>query len=67
LSGEIESKNVALKQFLVNHLIENWLDATFSESWIGHTDNSFEVISSEDSLLFLDITEFLVLNVNLSA
>jgi hypothetical protein len=50
---------------LVHHLIENWSNAFLSKSWISHTNDRFEVVTSEDGLLFLNITELLVLNENL--
>lgn len=51
---------------LVHHFVEDWFDSFLGESWISHTDNGLEVRSSENGGLFLDITEFLISNVNLS-
>jgi hypothetical protein len=51
---------------LVDHLIENWGDSFLGKSWVSHTDNSFEIASSEDGLLLLYVTEFLVLNMDLT-
>jgi len=64
--SEIESKYISFKKLLVDHFIEHWSNSFLSKSWISHTDNSLEVASGKDSLLLLDITEFLVLNVDLS-
>ena len=52
---------------LVHHFVEDWLDAFLGESWVSHTDDGLEVRASEDGRLLLDITEFLISNVNLSA
>jgi hypothetical protein len=51
---------------LVHHFVEDWLDSFLGKSWISHTDNGLEVGASENGGLFLDITEFLISNVNLS-
>jgi len=64
--SEIESKYISFKKLLVDHFIEHWGNSFLSKSWISHTDNSLEVASGKDSLLLLDITEFLVFNVDLS-
>jgi len=66
LGGEVESEHVSFQKLLVDHLIENWGDSFLGKSWISHTDNSFEIASSEDGLLLLYVTEFLVLNMDLT-
>ena len=33
--GQVESKNIALKKFLVDHFIEYWGDSSLSECWVG--------------------------------
>lgn len=66
MGGEVEGEHVTLQQLLVHHLIEHWSNSLLGKSWVGHTNNGFKVISSEDGLLLLNVTEFLVLNVDLS-
>ena len=67
LGGEIEGEDIAFKKLLIHHLIKDWDNSWLCKLWIGHTDDGFEVVSSENCLLFLDITELLILNMDLSA
>ena len=51
---------------MVHHFVEDWLDVFLGESWVGHTNDTLEVVASENGLLLLNVTEFLVLNNNLT-
>lgn len=66
-SRQVESEHVARQKMLVHHLIENRSDTLLGESWISHTDDSFEVITGEDGLLSEDVSELLLRDVNLAA
>ena len=64
---QVESKHVARQKLLVHHLIENWSDALLGKSRISHTDDCFEVVAVEDGFLSEDVSELLLLDVNLAA
>lgn len=51
---------------LVNHFVEYWFNSFLGKCWISHTDDGLEVWASEDSGLFLNISEFLGSDMNLS-
>jgi hypothetical protein len=51
---------------LIDHFVEDWGDTSLSERWISQSYNSLEVGACENSVLLLNITKFLILNMNLS-
>lgn len=50
----------------MHHFIEYWSNSSLSKSWVSKTNDSFEVRSSENGMLSLNITELLVFNMNLT-
>lgn len=66
LGGQVEGEDVLCQKLLANHLVEHWCNSFLGKSWVSHSNDSFEVLSGENSRLFLDISEFLVLNVDLT-
>jgi len=51
---------------LIHHFVEYWFNSFLGKCWISHTDDCLEIGASEDSRLFLDISEFLISDMNLS-
>jgi len=50
---------------LVYHFIKNRRDIFPGKCWICKANNGFKVVTSEYGLLFFDVAELLVLDVNL--
>lgn len=63
--GEIECKDIALEELLVDHLVENWSHASLGKGWVGQSDNGLEVGARENGVLLLDVAELLVLDMDL--
>ena len=66
LGSEIEGEDITFQKLLVHHLIKNWDNTWLCKFWIGHTNDGFEVVSSKNCSLLLNITELLVFNMDLS-
>jgi hypothetical protein len=67
LGGKVECEHIVWDKLLVHHLVENRSHTFLSELWISKTNDSLKVATSENSALLLNITEFLVLNVDLTS
>lgn len=61
-----EGEHIALQKLLVDHFVEYWGDSSFSEGWVSQSNNCLEVRPGKNSVLLLDITKLLILNMNLS-
>ena len=64
--SQIEGKNVSFQKVLINHFVKHWFDTFFGKCWVCQTNNRFEIITSENSLLLFNIAKLLINNVYLS-
>lgn len=65
-TSQIKWKNITFKKMLLDHFIENWSDTSFSQCWIGKTNDCFEVWSRKYCVLTFNISKFLILNMDLT-
>lgn len=64
--SEIEREYVAVKELLINHLVEYWGHTSLGKGWVRQSYNSLKVRAGENSVLLLNITKLLILDMNLS-
>lgn len=59
--AEVEGEEVVFQEILFHHVVENGNDTWLSKSWVGQSNNGL-VVWAENIVLFLDISELLVLD-----